>query len=73
MSERDNSAQRKYAERISREEGRKGGRAEGREERISIAKKLFDLGAPIDVIISRTGIDKTTAAALFLQCRGNRK
>lgn len=74
MNERDIRAQRRYAERISREEGRKEGRAEGREEeRISTAKKLFDIGAPVDVIISRTGIDKAAAAALSLQSGGNHK
>ena len=61
MNERDIRAQRAYAVRVSREEGR----VEGLEEaKISIAKKLFEIGTPIDVIISCTGIDKATAAGL---------
>ena len=59
-----------------RTEGRVEGRAEGREEglaegrmelentKVSIAKKMFEIGTPIDVVISCTGIDKATAAAL---------
>ena len=57
MNERDIRAQRKYAERLSREEGRE-------EERLSIAKKLFEAGTTIDVIISCTGIDRAAAEAL---------
>ena len=73
MNEWDIQAQKEYAVREGREEGRKEGRQEGRkegrqegrkEERLSIAKKLFEAGTPLDVIISCTGIDETAAAAL---------
>ena len=57
MNERDIRAQREYAVRVSREEGRQ-------EEKISIAKKMFEIGTPIDVVISCTGIDKAAAEAL---------
>ena len=57
MNERDIRAQRDYAVRMSREEGRQ-------EAQLSIAQKLFDAGTPIDVIVSCTGIDETAAAAL---------
>ena len=69
MNEWDIQAQKEYAVREGREEGRKEGRREGREEgrkeeRISIAKKMFEIGTPVDVIISCTGIDQSEAAAL---------
>ena len=69
MNEWDIQAQKEYAVREGREEGRKEGLEEGREEgrkeeRISIAKKMFEIGTPVDVIISCTGIDQSEAAAL---------
>ncbi len=57
MNERDIRAQRKYAVRVGREEARQ-------EEKASIAKKMFEAGIPIDVIVSCTGIDQAAAEAL---------
>lgn len=57
----DIRAQRAYVVRVGREEGREEGFEEAK---VSIAKKLFEAGTPIDVIISCTGIDQATAATL---------
>ena len=76
MNEWDIQAQREYAVRKGLEEGlKKGlqegleqgleqGREQGREQaKLSIARKLFEAGTPIDVIINCTGVDKGTIAS----------
>ena len=65
MNERDIQAQREYAVRKGREEGLEQGLEQGREQgreqaRISIARKFFEAGTPIDVIVECTGVDKAT-------------
>ncbi len=45
-------------------QGREQGLEQGREEaKLSIARKLFKAGTPIDVIVSSTGVDKGTIAS----------
>ena len=76
MNEWDIQAQREYAVRKGLEEGlKKGlqegleqgleqGREQGREQaKLSIARKLFEAGTPIDVIINCTGVEKGTIAS----------
>ncbi len=77
MNEWDILAQREFAERKGLEEGlQKGlqkGLREGREERrmeqgreetrLSIARKLFEAGTPVDVIVNCTGVDDGTIAS----------
>ena len=47
-----------------REQGLEQGLEQGREEaKLSIARKLFEAGTPIDVIINCTGVDKGTIAS----------
>ena len=68
MNEWDIQAQREYAVRKGLEEGLKKGLQEGleqgrKEAKLSIARKLFEAGTPIDVIINCTGVDKGTIAS----------
>ena len=76
MNEWDIQAQKEYAVRKGLEEGlqkglqkglRKGreeGLEQGREEtRLSIARKLFEAGTPVDVIVNCTGVDDGTIAS----------
>ena len=76
MNERDILAQREFAERKGLEEGlqkglqkglregREEGLEQGREEtRLSIARKLFEAGTPVDVIVNCTGVDDGTIAS----------
>ena len=76
MNERDILAQRVFAERKGLEEGlqkglqkglregREEGLEQGREEtRLSIARKLFEAGTPVDVIVNCTGVDDGTIAS----------
>ena len=45
-------------------EGREEGLEQGREEtRLSIARKLFEAGTPVDVIVNCTGVDDGTIAS----------
>ena len=66
MNEWDIQAQKEYAVRKGLEEGLQKGLREGREEgleqgreetRLSIARKLFEAGTPVDVIVNCTGVD----------------
>ena len=76
MNEWDILAQREFAERKGFEEGlqkglqkglregREEGLEQGREEtRLSIARKLFEAGTPVDVIVNCTGVDDGTIAS----------
>ena len=72
MNEWDIQAQKEYAVRKGLEEGLQKGLREGREEgleqgreetRLSIAKKLFEAGTPVDVIVNCTGVDDGTIAS----------
>ena len=72
MNEWDILAQREFAERKGLEEGLQKGLQEGREEgleqgreetRLSIARKLFEVGTPVDVIVNCTGVDDGTIAS----------
>ena len=72
MNEWDILAQREFAERKGLEEGLQKGLQEGREEgleqgreetRLSIARKLFEAGTPVDVIVNCTGVDDGTVAS----------
>ena len=68
MNEWDIQAQKEYAVRKGLEEGLQKGREEGlekgREEtRLSIARKLFEAGTPVDVIVNCTGVDDGTIAS----------
>ena len=72
MNEWDILAQREFAERKGFEEGLQKGLREGREEgleqgreetRLSIARKLFEAGTPVDVIVNCTGVDDGTIAS----------
>ena len=46
------------------EQGREEGLEQGREEtRLSIARKLFEAGTPVDVIVNCTGVDDGTIAS----------
>ena len=76
MNERDIQAQKEYAVRKGLEEGlqkglqkglregREEGLEQGREEtRLSIARKLFEAGTPVDVIVNCTGVDDGTIAS----------
>ena len=76
MNEWDILAQREFAERKGLEEGlqkglqkglregREEGLEQGREEtRLSIARKLFEAGTPVDVIVNCTGVDDGTIAS----------
>ena len=72
MNEWDIQAQKEYAVRKGLEEGLQKGRREGREEgleqgreetRLSIARKLFEAGTPVDVIVNCTGVDDGTIAS----------
>ena len=72
MNEWDILAQREFAERKGLEEGLQKGLREGREEgleqgreetRLSIARKLFEAGTPVDVIVNCTGVDDGTIAS----------
>ena len=46
------------------QEGREEGLEQGREEtRLSIARKLFEAGTPVDVIVNCTGVDDGTIAS----------
>ena len=72
MNEWDILAQREFAERKGLEEGLQKGLQEGREEgleqgreetRLSIARKLFEAGTPVDVIVNCTGVDDGTIAS----------
>ena len=68
MNEWDIQAQKEYAVRKGLEEGlQKGmqkGMQKGREEtRLSIARKLFEAGTPVDVIVNCTGVDDGTIAS----------
>ena len=72
MNEWDILAQREYAVRKGLEEGLQKGLREGREEgleqgreetRLSIARKLFEAGTPVDVIVNCTGVDDGTIAS----------
>ena len=76
MNERDILAQKEYAVRKGLEEGlqkglqkglregREEGLEQGREEtRLSIARKLFEAGTPVDVIVNCTGVDDGTIAS----------
>jgi len=75
MNEWDIQAQKEYAVRKGLEEGlqkglqkglregREEGLEQGREEtRLSIARKLFEAGTPVDVIVNCTGVDDGTIA-----------
>ena len=76
MNECDIQAQKEYAVRKGLEEGlqkglqkglregREEGLEQGREEtRLSIARKLFEAGTPVDVIVNCTGVDDGTIAS----------
>ena len=72
MNEWDIQAQKEYAVRKGLEEGLQKGLREGREEgleqgreetRLSIARKLFEAGTPVDVIVNCTGVDDRTIAS----------
>ena len=72
MNEWDIQAQKEYAVRKGLEEGLQKGLQEGREEgleqgreetRLSIARKLFEAGTPVDVIVNCTGVDDGTIAS----------
>ena len=72
MNEWDIQAQKEYAVRKGLEEGLQKGLREGREEgleqgreetRLSIARKLFESGTPVDVIVNCTGVDDGTIAS----------
>ena len=72
MNEWDIQAQKEYAVRKGLEEGLQKGLREGREEgleqgreetRLSIARKLFEAGTPVDVIVNCTGVDDGTIAS----------
>ena len=72
MNEWDIQAQKEYAVRKGLEEGLQKGLREGREEgleqgreetRLSIARKLFEAGTPVDVIVNCTGVDDGTVAS----------
>ena len=72
MNEWDILAQREFAERKGLEEGLQKGLQKGREEgleqgreetRLSIARKLFEAGTPVDVIVNCTGVDDGTIAS----------
>ena len=72
MNEWDIQAQKEYAVRKGLEEGLQKGLLEGREEgleqgreetRLSIARKLFEAGTPVDVIVNCTGVDDGTIAS----------
>ena len=72
MNEWDIQAQKEYAVRKGLEEGlqkglQKGmqkGLQKGREEtKLSIARKLFEAGTPVDVIVNCTGVDDGTIAS----------
>ena len=72
MNEWDIQAQKEYAVRKGLEEGLQKGLREGREEgleqgreetRLSIARKLFEAGTPVDVILNCTGVDDGTIAS----------
>ena len=65
MNEWDIQAQKEYAVRKGLEEGLQEGLQKGlqkgREEtRLSIARKLFEAGTPVDVIVNCTGVDDGT-------------
>ena len=72
MNEWDIQAQKEYAVRKGLEEGLQKGLQKGREEgleqgreetRLSIARKLFEAGTPVDVIVNCTGVDDGTVAS----------
>ena len=76
MNEWDIQAKKEYAVRKGLEEGlqkglqkglregREEGLEQGREEtRLSIARKLFEAGTPVDVIVNCTGVDDGTIAS----------
>ena len=76
MNEWDIQAQKEYAVRKGLQEGlqkglqkglregREEGLEQGREEtRLSIARKLFEAGTPVDVIVNCTGVDDGTIAS----------
>ena len=76
MNEWDIQAQKEYAVRKGLEDGlqkglqkglrdgREEGLEQGREEtRLSIARKLFEAGTPVDVIVNCTGVDDGTIAS----------
>ena len=68
MNEWDIQAQKEYAVRKGLEEGLQEGREEGLEQgreetRLSIARKLFEAGTPVDVIVNCTGVDDGTIAS----------
>ena len=68
MNEWDIQAQKEYAVRKGLEEGLQEGLQKGlqkgREEtRLSIARKLFEAGTPVDVIVNCTGVDDGTVAS----------
>ena len=64
MNEWDIQAQKEYAVRKGLEEGLQKGMQKGREEtRLSIARKLFEAGTPVDVIVNCTGVDDGTIAS----------
>ena len=68
MNEWDIQAQKEYAVRKGLEEGLQEGLQKGlqkgREEtRLSIARKLFEAGTPVDVIVNCTGVDDGTIAS----------
>ena len=72
MNEWDIQAQKEYAVRKGLEEGLQKGLREGREEgleqgreetRLSIARKLFEAGTSVDVIVNCTGVDDGTIAS----------
>ena len=68
MNEWDIQAQKEYAVRKGLEEGLQKGREEGLEQgreetRLSIARKLFEAGTPVDVIVNCTGVDDGTVAS----------
>ena len=68
MNEWDIQAQKEYAVRKGLEEGLQKGREEGLEQgreetRLSIARKLFEAGTPVDVIVNCTGVDDRTIAS----------
>ena len=72
MNEWDIQAQKEYAVRKGLEEGLQKGLRKGREEgleqgreetRLSIARKLFEAGTPVDVIVNCTGVDDGTVAS----------
>ena len=60
MNEWDIQAQKEYAVRKGLEEGLQKGREE---TRLSIARKLFEAGTPVDVIVNCTGVDDGTVAS----------